>query len=202
MKIITLKLKSKNNANVFTCLTDAGEFDLHSDIIVKSGIKIGEFPDEKFYNSVQESSEIIAFNLATKYISCKLKTEQQIKDYLYKKEYHKQTVDAVIEKLKEYQIIDDKNYAETYIKSNPNFSKNKLKQKLFLSGIKSQTVDESLTDIDDETSCRKNAEKYLKNKIVDKVTIEKLIRRLQGMGYTWTSIKSTLNYLKYETETE
>lgn len=200
MEILSLKLKSKNNANVFLCVTDVGEFELHSDIIVKCGIKVGEFDSEKFSLSVQESSEIIAFNLATKYISSKLKTEQQIKDYLYKKEYHKQTVDSVLEKLKEYKIIDDKNYAESYAKSNPNFSKNKLKQKLFMNGIKSQIVEESLIEIDDLPSCKKNAEKYLRNKIVDKQTIEKLIRRLQGMGYTWDTIKETLNYLKCETE--
>ena len=200
MEIYSLKLKSKNNANVFICATDCGEFELHSDIIVKANIKIGSVEDEKFYQAVQESSEIIAFNVAMKYISSKLKTEHQIKDYLYKKEYHKQTVDVVIEKLKEYKIIDDKMYAESYAKSNPNFSKNKLKQKLFLSGVKSQIVDESLTEIDDETSCKKNAEKYLKNKIVDKATLEKLIRRLQGMGYNWETIKSTLNQLKCEIE--
>lgn len=200
MEILSLKLKSKNNPNIFVCETDCGLFELHSDIIVKCGIKVGEVDSEKFLLSVQESSEIIAFNLATKYISSKLKTEQQIKDYLYKKEYHKQTVDSVLEKLKEYKIIDDKNFAESYAKSNPNFSKNKLKQKLFMNGIKSQIVEESLIEIDDLPSCKKNAEKYLRNKIVDKQTIEKLIRRLQGMGYTWDTIKSTLNELRCETE--
>ena len=200
MEIQNLKLKSKNNANVFICLTNDGEHELHSDVIVKSGIKIGDYDDEKFFKCVQESSEIIAFNIATKYISSKLKTEQQIKDYLYKKEYHKQTVDSVIKKLKEYKIIDDKNYAETYARSKPNFSKNKLKQKLFLSGVKSDIIDESLIEIDDLSSCKKNAEKYLRNKVIDKQTIEKLIRRLQGMGYTWDTIKSTLNQLKCEIE--
>ena len=200
MEIISLKLKSKNNANVFICATNIGEFEMHSDVIVKSGIKVGEIEEEKYMHVVQESSEIIAFNLATKYISSKLKTEQQIKDYLYKKDYHKPTVDAVVEKLKEYKIIDDKTYAESYAKSNPNFSKNKLKQKLFLSGVKSQIVDESLTEVDDETSCLKNAQKFLRNKVIDKATIDKMIRRLQGMGYTWDTIKSTLNAIKFDVE--
>ena len=200
MEIISLKLKSKRNANVFICSTDVGDYELHSDIIVKNGIKIGEFNDEKFHFSVQESSEIIAFNLGAKYVGSRLKTEQQIKDYLYKKEYHKQTVDAVIEKMKEYKIIDDKTYAETYVRSNPNFSKNKLKQKLFLSGVKANTIDENLTDIDDCSSCLRNAEKYLRNKVVDKQTIEKLIRRLQGMGYNWDAIKHALNHFKCNIE--
>jgi len=193
-----LNLKNKRNANIFICSTDIGEFELHSDIIVKSGIKHGVFDDKNFQSAVQESAKLIAFNLATKYVGSRLKTEQQIKDYLFKKGYYKQTVDSVIEKMKEYKIIDDKTYAETYIRSNSNYSKNKLKQKLFSSGVKSEFLDESLTEVNDEISCKKNAEKYLRNKIVDKQTIEKLIRRLQGMGYNWETIKSTLNYLKYE----
>lgn len=200
MEILSLKLKSKTNANVFICSTNVGEFELHSDVIVKSNISKGTFDDEKFMLAVQESGELIAFNLATKYMSSRLKTEQQIKDYLYKKNYHKNTVDAVIEKMKEYKIIDDENYAESYIRSNPNFSKNKIKQKLFASGIKSNIVDECVETIDDEISCKKHAEKYLHNKVLDKPTIEKLIRRLQGMGYGWDSIKTTLNSLKYEVE--
>lgn len=200
MEILSLKLKSKTNPNVFICSTDSGDHELHSDVIVKCGIKVGVFEDEKFYLAVEESGEIIAFNLATKYISSKLKTERQIKDYLYRKEFHKSTVDVVVEKLKEYKIIDDQTYAESYAKSNPNFSKNKLKQKLFMSGVKSQIVDDSLSEVDDLTSCKKNAEKYLRNKTVDKQTIEKLIRRLQGMGYTWETIKSTLNFFKCETD--
>ncbi len=200
MEILSLRLKSKRNANVFICSTDVGDCELHSDIIVKSGIKIGECDVEKLNQAEQESSELIAFNLAAKYVGSRLKTEQQIKDYLYKKEYHKQTVDAVVEKMKEYKIIDDKTYAETYIRSNPNFSKNKLKQKLFLSGVRSESLDNSLTQVDDDLSCKRNAEKYLKNKTIDKPTIEKLIRRLQGMGYGWETIKSTLNKLKCDVE--
>lgn len=198
MEILSLKLKSKTNANVFVCSTDAGEFDLHSDVIVKLGIRKGEVEDNCFFQAVQESSELIAFNLATKYVGSRLKTEQQIKDYLYKKEFHKETVESVIEKLKEYKIIDDKTYSETYVRTNPNFSKNKLKQKLFLSGVKSQIVEESLFDVDDQESCLKNAQKFLRNKELDKSTIEKLIRRLQGLGYGWDSIKTTLNQLKLE----
>lgn len=200
MEIYSFKLKSKNNANVFLVDTSEGEFVLHSDIIVKHHIEKGSINDNVFHSSVEESAVLIAFNLATKYISSKLKTEQQIKDYLYKKDFHKATVDTVIEKLKDYKIIDDKNYAEIYAKSNPSFSKNKLKQKLFSVGVKANVVDESLIDVDDYFSCLKNAEKYMRNKVADKQTIEKLIRRLQSMGYSWDTIKSALNKLKCDLE--
>ena len=198
MEITSLKLKSKRNANVFICETDVGVFDLHSDIIVKNGIKVGIVDDEKFRESVNQSAEIIAFNLASKYVGNRLKTEKQIKDYLYKHEYKKCVVDFVVDKLKEYKIIDDKIYAETYIRTNPNYSKNKVKQKLMGFGVKTENMEEELDVVDDFASCLKHAEKYLKNKNMDKQTLDKLVRRLAGLGYNWDTIKSVLYKLKYE----
>ena len=200
MKILSLKLKSKKDANVFVASTDIGEYDLFSEIIVKYSLGNGEIDDEKFKRAVKESMEKIAFNVAVKYASSKLKTEKQIRDYLYKKEFKKATILSVIEKLKEYGVIDDKIYMESYIKSNPNFSKNKLKQKLIMSGISKDLIDEKLNDLEDEDSCLTNAKKFLKNKIMDQKTREKLIRRLTYLGYSWDSINSVLKTLNFDEE--
>ena len=200
MKILSLKLKSKKDANVFVASTDIGEYDLFSEIIVKYSLGNGEIDDETFKRAVKESMEKIAFNVAVKYASNKLKTEKQIRDYLYKKEFKKATILSVIEKLKEYGVIDDKIYMESYIKSNPNFSKNKLKQKLIMSGISKDLIDEKLNDLEDEDSCLTNANKFLKNKIMDQKTREKLIRRLTYLGYSWDSINSVLKTLNFDEE--
>ena len=202
MIVESISLKSKRNPNIFNVETDVGIFEFYSDIIVKNAIKLGEIDDEIFYKSEQESSEIIAFNLCVKYISSRLKTEKQIKDYLYKHEYKKSTVETVIEKLKNYGIIDDKMYAESYIKSNSNFSKNKVKQKLMQAGVKNENFDEQICEIDELESSIKHAEKFFKNKEINKQNLEKLIRRLSGMGYTWDTIKSVLNKLKIDTDEE
>ena len=200
MKILSLKLKSKKEVNVFVASTDIGEYDLFSEIIVKYSLVNGEIDDEKFKRAVKESMEKIAFNVAVKYASSKLKTEKQIRDYLYKKEFKKATILPVIEKLKEYGVIDDKIYMESYIKSNPNFSKNKLKQKLIMSGISKDLIDDKLNDLEDEDSCLTNAKKFLKNKIMDQKTREKLIRRLTYLGYSWDSINSVLKTLNSDEE--
>ena len=200
MEIISFKLKSKTNANVFVVSTSEGEFVLHSDIIVKHKIEKGVVNDNIFLEAVSESEILIGLNMCLKYISSKLKTEKQIKDYLYKKEYHKSAVEKILEKLKEYNVVNDEIYAETYAKSNANFSKNKIKQKLMSVGVKSDITENATQEVNDEISCLKHAEKYMRNKVADKQTIEKLIRRLQGMGYNWDTIKHVLNKLKCDTE--
>ena len=114
----------------------------------------------------------------------------------------KRNIDEILEKLKEYNVVNDEIYAETYAKSNPNFSKNKIKQKLMSVGVKSDITENATLEVDDFTSCVKQAEKYMRNKVADKQTTEKLIRRLQGMGYNWDAIKHALNKLKCDTEEE
>lgn len=200
MKILTLKLKSKNNSNVFTVETEAGEYLLHSDIIVTHGIKLGEIENAIFFDAVDRSQSMIGYNLVLKYIGAKVKTEKQIRDYLYRKEFKANTIDEIIEKLKEYKIIDDKVYAEIYVRSNPNFSRRKLKMKLAGGGVKSDIIQESVEDIDDFESGMKHAEKFFRQKEVNKENIEKLIRRLTYLGYTWETIQKILNQLKYEVE--
>ena len=202
MEIYSFKLKSKTNTNVFVVDASEGEFVLHSDIIVKHKIEKGVVNDNIFYEAVNESEILIGLNLCLKHISTKLKTEKQIKDYLYKKEYHKQTVETILEKLKEYNVVNDEIYAETYAKSNPNFSKKKIKQKLMSVGVKSDITEQATIEVDDEISCLRHAQKYMRNKVADKQSIEKLIRRLQGMGYNWDTIKHALNELKCDTEEE
>lgn len=200
MEIVNIKLKSKNNPNIFLITTLNKDYEMHSDIIVKNNITVGEIDDKIFYNSLNESERVIGFNLATKYISSKLKTEQQIKDYLYKKEFHTNAINDIIIKLKEYKLLNDENYVKAYINSNKNFSKNKIKQKLYLAGAKQVAIENNVEKIDDLKSCIYHAEKFLKNKQVDNKTLEKLVRRLNGLGYNWDTIKSVLNKLKIDNE--
>ncbi len=200
MEIYSFKLKSSKNSNIFIVSTDTGDFLLLSDIIVKYGIEKGKINDNIFNEAVEQSKILIATNLAMKYLGSRLKTEKQVKDYLYKKEFHKFTVDSVIEKLKEYKVIDDSVYADAYIKSNKNYSKNKLKQKLQKAGVKQDIREELTAEIDDLDSCIIHAEKYMRNKILDKNTRDKLIRHLMSKGYTWDTINTTLNKLKFSDE--
>ena len=200
MEIISISLAKKNNANVFNCVTDRGEYLLHSDIIVRNGIRVGEIGEDIFYASVDESARLICYNSVVKYIGAKVKTERQIRDYLYRKEYTKDVIDEVVEKLKEYKIIDDQLYTDMYVRSNPNYSIMKMKQKLFAGGVKSELVDKAIGEIDEASSALKNAEKFMKNKELSKENIDKLIRRLNYLGYGWDTIKNVLNKLKCDVE--
>lgn len=200
MEVYSIRLKSARNTNIFIVSCELGEIVLHGDSIVKFGVAKGFVDNDKFKEAIVESDELRAFDIAGKYMASALKTEKQLKDYLKRKEFNKLTIDSVVCKLKDYCIIDDKNYLENYKKSNKNFSKNKIRQKMFLAGVNVETIDDALMDLDDFESCLYNAEKFLKNKQVDKKTIGKLMRRLLSQGYTYETIRKVLKSLNAESE--
>ena len=106
----------------------------------------------------------------------------------------------MVTKLKEYGVINDQMYAESYIRSNKNFSKMKMRQKLYSFGVKKDLIEESIDELDDYESCLMNAKKYIKNRELTRELTEKLTRRLSSLGYTWEIISRVLRELRVEIE--
>ena len=168
MIINSFNLKSKNNSNVFLVSTNSGDFILHSDVIVKYGLLLGENDDKIFKSACEESEVLIATVVVNKYLNSRIKTEKQLKEYLSKKGFGKSAVEQVIDKLKEYKIIDDSEYAKAFIRSNANNSKLRLKKKLSQSGVDKKFIEQELENVDEFESCFNSAKKYLKSKDINK----------------------------------
>jgi regulatory protein len=138
-----------------------------------------------------------AFNKALKYISSSLKTIKQIKDYLYKKEYAEPTVNYVIEKLIEYKYLDDEAYAKAFVLTYGNkYGKLKLQSLLYAKGVSQKIIDSIIDDIEIESSIDSVADKYMRNKVFDEKTRNKLVRFLMSRGYEYDDIKSVIEKYK------
>ena len=200
MKIISIKLKSPKNTNIFSVAVGENEYLFHSDIIVKYGMYVGkEIDNKEFFQLLDESDYIVCLNKAMEYISSKLKTTKQLKDYLYQKGYKTGTINRVIDKLNEYQVLNDNNFANAYIDANcSKLSKRNLQNKLAEKGIKKDISSTLLQDVNDDEVCNKMAEKFMKNKEYTKQNIDKLIRHLQYKGFEWDSISKTLRNFNIE----
>lgn len=195
MKITKLKLKSKNNPNIFIATTETLDYVLHADMIVKYSIHLGEIDEDKLKKCERDSAEIIALDLAVKYMANAVKSTKQVRDYLKKKGYDNDIIRSVLDKLKEYNLINDESFADNYISSNPKFSTLKLKQKLASFGLNQDIISTKLEEIDEYPACKMQAEKFIKNKPMDEKLKEKLIRRLNYQGYKFDTIRRVLNEL-------
>ena len=201
--IITIeKQKKENRFNLFA----DGDFysGINLDQVVKYNLKSGQdLSKETIDEIVLESEVFYAFNKVLKYISKAMKTDFDIRAYLTNKKFNESVVDKTLEKLKEYNYINDELYVKNYIDTyKSKFGKSRLKQNL-----KNKNIDENLIEkylILDENEVLNNIKKEIlkqtKNKTMDVKLKQKIYRNLSFKGYSFEQIKQAFNSVGEEDE--
>lgn len=169
------------------------------ELILREQLKKGlEIDEQKLQNLILEDEKKTAFAKVLKYISSTIKTEKQIRDYLKRKEYSLSTIDHVINKLREYNYIDDEQFARSFVLTYASkYGKLKLISALRSKGVSENVIDNVFSeDLKIESNIMQVAEKYLKNKEKSPQTFMKLSRFLFSRGYEFDEINRTVNELK------
>ncbi|HIY91635.1 recombination regulator RecX [Companilactobacillus sp. HBUAS56275] len=94
-----------------------------------------------------------AYGDAVNYLSYQLRTEKEIKEYLYKKEYHKDAVEFSLKKLRELHYLDDDNYAKSFINTQLRTTANGpkiIEQKLVQKGVPNNIIQDKIAEIDQD----------------------------------------------------
>lgn len=198
MLIEKISLKSSRNPNIFIVEIDGEKHTLHSEIIVKYGIRTNAEIEQEKLNEVKfESDVMIATNLAMNYISSKIITTKQLRDYLKGKGYSAQVIKKVVDKFNEYGVLNDENFATSFVSMKQNsLSKRAIENKLMQKGVNKDIAKSCLEEFDDYNVAVKTAEKFMKNKIYTEENITKLLRHLSYKGFDYETINKVLGRLK------
>lgn len=194
---IEVQKNHKDRVNIF--VDDEFYSSMYLDTAVKYGIKQDkEIDEDDFKKYLIESEQNIAFSKAFKYMNTALKTKHQMREYLKKKGYDDIIVNNVIEKLEEYNYIDDRSFAESYVNTYKNkYGKNMLKSKLIGKGVSKQTVELVLEEFESEDSViDKLLLKKISNKPITSELLTKCIRFLSGRGFSYDEINSAIKKYK------
>ncbi len=194
---IEVQKNNKDKCNIY--VDEEFQTGLHLDVCIKYGLKAGkELTQEELEKITFESDKILALSKVTNYINTALKTEKQIRDYIYKKGYSKEVCSYVIAKLKEYNYIDDQNYARAYIELNSKkMGALKLKANLLSKGIDKEIIENLLNDLETDDEILYNmATKYMKNKENTLENQVKLTRFLAGRGFSFDEINKVVDKIK------
>ncbi len=197
---ISVQTKNKKRCNIFV----DGEFFVAVSVeaVMKNRLKVGQFIDAKDLQQVVEDNDRTeALTKALDYVSKSLKTKRQVKDYLLRKGYSEQTAWYCVDKLKEYNYIDDKEYSKRYIESvSKNQGKRLTEYKLMIKGVRKEEIENAYleTEIDANSNAKSVAEKYLKNKTKDKETLAKAYRYLIGRGFSYEQASYAINSFNKE----
>ena len=197
---LTIQAKNKNRCNLFL----DGEFyrGVSLEIVYKFHLKVGmEIEQTKLSEiiSVAEYDEALA--KAVNYLSKYVKTKKQVKTYLLSKGYPDETVYKVIDKLKEYSYIDDKEYSVKFIESTAKSQGQKLlAYKLMNKGVRREDVETALdqTNIDFKLNALNLAKKHVRNKQLTKEQLQKTYRYLIGKGFSYEDADYAVSNLDFE----
>lgn len=94
-----------------------------------------------------------AYGDAVNYLSYQLRTKKEIKDYLYKKEYHRDAVDEVVKRLEDLRYLDDSSYATSFINTQLRTTANGpkiIEQKLVQKGVPQNIIQDKLFEINED----------------------------------------------------
>ena len=194
---VEVQKNNKDKCNLY--IDDEFNAGVHLDVCIKYGLKAGkEISQEDIDEIIFESDKILALSKTTQYLNTALKTEKQIRDYIYKKGYSKEVCSFVISKLKEYNYINDENYARAYIETyNKKYGTLKLKTNLVQKGINKEIIENLLNDLETDDEILYNmAIKYMKNKENTYENHVKLMRFLAGRGFSFEDINGVIEKIK------
>lgn len=201
---ITPQVKDKRRCNIFI----DGRFccGLALETAVKHRLKVGQIIAQETLSSMQlESEKNSAFDKALTHITATRKTEKQVREFLSGKGYLPAVCDYVVEKMREYNFLNDSEYAEAYVefagsKKGSRLIKMELKNK----GVSEEEIENALENLDEETekaAAKKILDKYMKNKEISRENLQKAFRYLMGKGFDTDVIKEALAGLgEYEEE--
>ena len=114
----------KDKGNKYKVIIDDDEYVIHDDTIVKYNLLIKkEITKSELDEILLYNQEMDSFYLALKYISKKMRSEREIREYLKKKEVASAVIDKVIVALRKRNYIDDERYIRAYINDQVNLSK-------------------------------------------------------------------------------
>jgi len=206
MSKITSIEQQKNNEyrfNIF--LNNKFAFGLDASICYKYKLETEMELDEYFIETILKAEEKDkASNYAMYLLAKKDRTKKEITIKLKDKGFDDEIIHSVMDKLEEYNYINDEAYCEKYINDKTKFSKygvNKIKLKLYAKGVDKEIISKEIVKIDNDLELENAlvlAQKKLSSiKESDKYKIKaKLSNHLMTKGFSYDTIRKVFSQLE------
>ena len=155
---------------------------------------------------MNQKAPVTGFDLALNYLGYKNRTEQEVFDYLVKKNISEIEIPEIIAKLKYYHYIDDAQYLTQAIRINATgnqYGRLRLKQTLKQHGLKEEILHrlDTIYTSEMETACaRAQLEKALKkyqHELPSK-RYQKITAMLQRRGFNYELIRELMSGIRFE----
>lgn len=152
---ITRITTQKNSSERFSIFIDKGQgeefgFGVDQDVLISFGLRKGLELDQEILDDIQFEDQVKkGFNLALHYLSYRMRSEKEIRDYLVTKEIDEEAFDSIITKLKRYGYVNDLEFARAFVRTKMNAGGKGpliINQELFQKGISPDTIEKALEE--------------------------------------------------------
>ena len=202
MNIITkIEVGKRNKERVNIYIDEEYAFSISAELIYKENIKVKDKIDvDSLKKLADEDNYIKCKNTALKTIERTYKSEKELVQKLALKGYDDHIINRTINFMKEYNLLNDNNYATMYVKDKSrNIGKKKIKYSLLQKGIDEEIIESELEKINnDEVKAIVYEMALKKYKVFSKrendnyKLTQKLYRFLMGKGYGYDLIKDVV----------
>ncbi|MDD3396953.1 MAG: regulatory protein RecX [Clostridia bacterium] len=170
---------------------------LYDETIITYKLNKQEEYEQEFLNAVlMEGEKKLALNGALKLLSLFSKTEKELADYLKIKTYSEDTINYCLQKLKEFNYLNDEFYAKNFINAKKKTKgKKAIEYELKLKGVSDEIIKKTLSEMieNQQDDVLNLARKFIKNKDNDLKLKEKLFRHLASKGFDYDEINFAIN---------
>lgn len=200
MQIVKYELSKNNDYNVY--LSNGEVLVLDEKIITENELLLKKEIDTGLYNKLNKENDVYKiYTSGIKYISIRLRSIKEIKDYLTRKKYNTENIDLAISNLIKNGYLDDNRFARAYIKDKlmfTNIGDYKLRKDLNNLGVEENIIEDNFQNIDDsifEERIKKIIEKDIKtNKKYNGIKLKnKIYNHLLTGGYSKEKVINILN---------
>ena len=200
MKIEKYELTKKNKYNVF--LSNGEVITLDERVITENELLLKKELTQELYDKVNRESRIYELvDISIKYISVRLRSIKEMRDYLKKKEEDIELIDIAIDKLIKLGYLDDNKFAKAFIKDKlafTNMGDYKIKMELEYLGVSYEIIEENISLIDNnllEEKIKKQIDKDIRTnkKYSGTILKNKIYNHLVNAGYSKEKVITILN---------
>jgi regulatory protein len=209
MAIITKITAQQKNTERFNVFVDYGKgkgeefaYSVDGDVLIKFQLKKGMELDDFSSLEIQYQDSIRkAYNLAVNYLSWRMRSEKEVKDYLVKKEMDEPIINEILHRLSTQKYINDEDFAIAFVRTQvnstdkgPNEIKRELREKGIAEGIQIKVLKEFPLEQQIERATKISEKFFQKNtKESGKVLKQKLENLLLRKGYSFEVISIAVN---------
>ena len=201
MKII--KYVKQNNGNYKIYLDNLKTITINEDIILKYKLLYKKEIDDNLLKEItKDNNNYDIYNKCIKYIAIRLRSTNEIKEYMKRKNIDEEIINKTIERLTKNKLLNDEVFTKAFIKDKLNFTTMgpyRIKQELIKHKIDSDIINKYIYEIDNnllEEKINKQINKLIKRNKSKPNLKNKIYHNLLNLGYSNELILNNLN--KYD----